>query len=148
LKTDIRVEPTFYLLFVASLVLAVLNTFIMKATSQYMDELNNVNIVITNDQDLLEEMMAKDTTNQVADVTKDSIDIVPLQFTDRFRWILRRIDNNPDSISYFETVRMENECGPLFETHSIRHNRQAQDDSDTSAVDHLEELDHIDLNKH
>lgn len=119
LKTDIVIDPTFYILLTASLTLALLNTFIMKATAQYMDELKNVNIMIYMSKELDIDIGVNDEK-----LTKENVDVVPIQFTDRFRWVLINNENISQTPMTSVETMMEHES-----VDSIESNQRNNDDS-------------------
>lgn len=101
LKTDISVEPTFFLLFVAALVLTLMNTFVMKAERHYFSDIESANTILFHQklgnledlaaiEDEIEDGICKENTN-TGGVVK-SIRPVPVMFSDSFRWCLCRED--------------------------------------------------------
>lgn len=119
LKTDITVEPTFYILFVASLSLALLNIFVVQATMQYTNELNDVDAMVTVSNELHNDIVAKN-----GEFTKENIDVVPVQFTDRFRWTLCNYKN-----IVHQTSLMNGELNADNESfNSIQSNKYIPDD--------------------
>lgn len=124
LKTDIVIDPTFYILLTASLALALLNTFIMKATSQYMDELNNVNVTLTNSKESYDGVSAEDEK-----LTKEDIDDVPIQFTDRFRWVLHNKENARETSMANVDTMIENESVDSVDWNKSISDEKATDDN-------------------
>ena len=89
-RSDIGLEPTFYVLLVAALVLASITSFVSKAVTHYIRDMD------PQQNPLL-------TSNATSDVESDSnfsgekkledaavIQPTPVLFTDRYRWLLRR----------------------------------------------------------
>lgn len=93
-RTDVKIEPTFYLLFSSAICLALINAFVMKAVSQYFRDIHftciqdviNEKTLTTEDPDFEEENGSFETS------AKSKIHPVPVLFTDRYRWFLRRED--------------------------------------------------------
>lgn len=107
MKTDIAIEPYFYFLFVGCLVLAIINTFVMTAVTQYFRDMDAKCIsniengnddddkiaaaTVDDDDDSIYTSQVKNNAN--LEVIKSSILPTPVMFTDRFRWFLRREDS-------------------------------------------------------
>jgi hypothetical protein len=117
-RSDIALEPTFYILLVAGVVLATITSFVSKAVTHYfrdMDPKQNP-------------FLSSDATNDMESATVHSdemklddastIQPTPILFTDRYRWFLRRetawkaIENDnilPISpIKSQETIQLQN----------------------------------------
>jgi hypothetical protein len=106
MKTDITIESYFYILFVGCLLLAIINTFVMTAVTQYfrdMDALRIDNIgkhdddndklaatTIDDEDDSIYTSQVKEKVNM--QLIKSSLLPTPVMFTDRFRWFLQRED--------------------------------------------------------
>jgi hypothetical protein len=92
-RTDLKIEPTFYLLFTSAICLALINTFVMKSVAQYFRDIHIacihdvVNENIANLEDL-----ADIENSDISATSKSKIHPVPVLFTDRYRWFLRRED--------------------------------------------------------
>jgi hypothetical protein len=95
LRTDVKVEPPFYVLFVGTILLATLNTIVMTAVAQYFRDQEtktlvgggtNTNAVVSD----LNDLTYYETGN--GETSAESIRPVPVQFSDRFRWLLCRED--------------------------------------------------------
>jgi hypothetical protein len=87
-RVETRIEYGSYILMVGAILLALLNTFVMKAVVQYFRDKEE-------EDRLMEEGMSKvdDTTLYSMDsAVLKKIRPVPVLFTDTFRWMLRRED--------------------------------------------------------
>jgi hypothetical protein len=87
-KVNINVEPIFYILFAAALLLLAVNSFVTKAVSQCFRELET-------DGGLLASINEKDVEkceSRNSIVSSNSLVIVPVPvlFTDQFHWLLRQ----------------------------------------------------------
>jgi hypothetical protein len=89
-KVNIDVEPTFYILFAAALILLVVNSFVTKAVSQYFRELDTDWVFCDG---INETEYGGDSTMERSDLL--NISPVPVLFTDRYRWMLQRKDTIP-----------------------------------------------------
>jgi hypothetical protein len=108
LKTDFVIKPTFFLLFVAAIVLHLLNTFVMNAMSQYVRDMeeNARHADIVNDgkfNNIHNSTLSEGNPDNAAIIA--AIEPVDALFTDKFRWLLvsesrsRRIPSESDSNS-------------------------------------------------
>jgi hypothetical protein len=94
-RADVSVEPTFYVLFCAALVLVLINTFVMKAVSQYRREMDRkMKLYHYNHKaEDLDDLRAHEIEGSSdSSATSTSIHPAPVLFTDRFRWLLYRED--------------------------------------------------------
>lgn len=105
-RTDVSVEPTFYILFTAAIALALMNSFVMNAVSQYFRDgeadapqllsvLSAQQQKVSDLEDLEDLREFEDTMFDVDDentTDKQAIHPVPVLFTDRYRWFLHRED--------------------------------------------------------
>jgi hypothetical protein len=102
-KTDVQVMPTFYLLFSGAIVLALINSFVMRAVSQYfrdctaspLENLRNMN---------RDKLANFDSLGGIESVNQDEMEVgkihpVPVLFTDQYRWLLQRKEIPPTGIS-------------------------------------------------
>jgi hypothetical protein len=112
MKTDITVESYFYILFVGCLLLAIINTMVMTAVTQYFRDVDARNIAHSMGTD--NETSVNSTPNPDDSTVNDdesiytrnekekletqrrteSIHPTPIMFTDRFRWLLNREDRS------------------------------------------------------
>ena len=95
LRADVAVEPSFYVLFAGTLALALLNSFVMKATAHYFHdrdyEASGAAITISSSFEI-NELNDLDDYESYDDVDRSEIRPVPVLFSDRFRWGLHRED--------------------------------------------------------
>ena len=93
-RADVVVEPTFYILFAAAIVLILINSFVMKAVSQYFRDGDAPLLVSAHDQKIADLDDLGEYEDKMFDesVDKQAIHPVPVLFTDRFRWFLHRED--------------------------------------------------------
>jgi hypothetical protein len=93
-RTDVKIEPTFYLLFTSAICLALMNSFVMKAISQYFREIHFTCIQDVFNEDISNLEGSSDTEENGSSeaLAKSKIHPVPVLFTDRYRWLLRRED--------------------------------------------------------
>ena len=103
-KTDVQVKPTFYLLFAGAIVLALINSFVMRAVTQYFRDITSS---IGNTHDVQGEKIANlnddiEDSNENEPFEKGKIHPVPVLFTDQYRWFLQREDT-PSSHQYSES---------------------------------------------
>jgi hypothetical protein len=100
-KTDVQVKPSFYILFVGAILLALINSFVMKAVTQHFRDQTTYS-----QQNIQNEKVASDIGdndwNEVQDIGK--IRPVPVLFTDQYRWLLRREDTLNSSQQYSESI--------------------------------------------
>lgn len=93
-RADVKVEPTFYVLVVGALLLALVNAFVMKAVSHYFRDLNGKTSYhapeTISDLNALESY--EEETGPDKSIVESDIHPVPVLFTDRFRWFLYRED--------------------------------------------------------
>ena len=94
-RADVNVEPTFYVLLVGALLLALVNMFVMKAASHYFrDEDGKAKLIETATLSDLGALEAhEDDTVSGALIDDNAIHPVPVLFSDRFRWFLCREDS-------------------------------------------------------
>jgi hypothetical protein len=92
LRTNVNVESTFYVLFIGTVLLAILNTIVMTAVAQYFrdQEATRIDEGATV-SDLTDYEASKDYQSSNGDAA-EGIRPVPVQFSDRFRWLLFRED--------------------------------------------------------
>ena len=94
-KTDVQVKPTFYLLFSGAIVLALLNSFVMKAVSQYFRDCTASPLETLHNMQG-EELANFDDRADIESINQDEplevgkIHPVPVLFTDQYRWFLLR----------------------------------------------------------
>ena len=81
------IESGSYILLVGAVLLALVNSFVTKATSQYFRDQNNK----SENEKLDSHLLAQDVE---ADSIERKIHPVPVLFTDTFRWLLRRADSS------------------------------------------------------
>jgi hypothetical protein len=118
-RTDVKIEPTFYLLFTSAICLALINTFVMKAVSQYFRDIHSTFIqgVVDEKSATFEDPDFQDENcNNIETSAKSKIHPVPILFTDRYRWFLRREDEVSLSSRESEIPASSSE---LFEPESI-----------------------------
>jgi hypothetical protein len=109
LQTNVNVEPTFYVLFIGTILLAILNTFVMKAVDQFSRD-QETRTLVGNGTNSLYSDLNKLTDNEMSDgeASAESLRPVPVQFTDRFRWLLYRedamlrLESNSNEVAYEE----------------------------------------------
>lgn len=108
LRTDVKVESTFYVLFVGTVSLAILNTFVMKAVAQFFRDGDSASNGTTEQGPVLTDLreLAEYETSDT-ESSSEGIRPVPVLFTDRFRWLLRREDAMPE----------RNKSNPVSEIH-------------------------------
>lgn len=118
-KTDVQVKPTFYLLFSGAIVLALINSFVMKAVSQYFRDCT------TSPLEVLHNMQREKVANfidigDIENVDRDEplevgkIHPVPVLFTDQYRWFLQREDTsfqNSDSFDNSDGIKDSDSFG-------------------------------------
>jgi hypothetical protein len=89
-RSDIGVEPTFYILFTAAVVLAAVTSFVVKAVTHYfrdMDPHQNPFLGVNAIKDV--ESASDDLDDNISEDIS-TIRPVPVLFTDRYRWFLHR----------------------------------------------------------
>jgi hypothetical protein len=98
-RTDVTVEPTFIVLIVAAVALAVLNSFVMGSTSQYFRDddtkrhsASNMPEKKLSDDDDLDDLLEFEDAMLEATFNKYAIHPSPVLFTDKYRWFLHRED--------------------------------------------------------
>jgi hypothetical protein len=93
-RTDVKIEPTFYLLFTSAICLALINSFVMKAVSQYFRDIHFTCIqdVVGAKSSTFEHPDFQEESFSTETIAKSKIHPVPVLFTDRYRWFLRRED--------------------------------------------------------
>jgi hypothetical protein len=91
-RTDVKIEPTFYLLFTSAICLALINSFVMKAVSQYFRDIHFTCIqdVVAAKSSSFPDVQEENWSIETSE--KSKIHPVPVLFTDRYRWFLRRED--------------------------------------------------------
>lgn len=93
LKTDISIDPNFYLLFVSALVLVVLNTFVMNAVAHYFHDIESAKTFDANRKAYdLEDLGTWEENDDRNEDTRSNILPIEVRYTDRFRWLLHRED--------------------------------------------------------
>jgi len=107
-RTDVTIEPTSYILFTSAICLALINSFVMKAVTQYFREIHVTCIQdVVNENVLnLEDIADHEDSNDESRLSqaKSKIHPVPVLFTDRYRWLLRREDEMSVSRKYDNPV--------------------------------------------
>ena len=96
-QTDVQVLPMFYLLFAGTIALALLNSFVMRAITQYVRDSSSSTLENRLDVDDIEGL------NQNEQMEPSKIHPVPVLFTDRYRWLLQREDTPSSSQQYSES---------------------------------------------
>lgn len=93
-KVDVSISPTFYVLFAAAVVLALINSFVMQAVSQRFRDGEASDKLTWHDQKVaeLDDLAEFDGTLYDETTNEQSIHPVPVLFTDRYRWFLHRED--------------------------------------------------------
>jgi hypothetical protein len=108
-RTDVKVEPTFYLLFVAAILLAVINSFIMKAVKQYFRDIESSTLQIVHDDTVanFDDFVDTRDFNHYELSEEGKIHPVPVLFTDQYRWFLHREDacSSSDQFSDFRSEK-------------------------------------------
>jgi hypothetical protein len=84
-QSNINVEPTFYVLLVAAVILIMVNTFVMHAVSHYFRDL------YFDEREHIHNLKGHDIEAD-SDADRESVHPVPIMFTDQFRWVLHRED--------------------------------------------------------
>lgn len=89
-RSDIGLEPTFYILLAAAAVLAFITSFVSKAVTHYLRDMDlqlnsSLNSNATNDVE-----SASDFSDDKRLEDASTIQPTPVLFTDRYRWLLRR----------------------------------------------------------
>lgn len=148
LRTDVKVESTFYVLFIGTVSLAVLNTFVMKAVAQFFRDRETTFIfaagqgaVVSDLGDLTEFEMSN------GEAASHKIRPVPVLFTDRFRWLLHRegtrptITSNPvgDSAGGNREYPVE----PIRESAPSFH--QSNDDLESLDIESVVDIESVDI---
>ena len=91
-RVDSKIEYGSYILLLAAIILALLNTFVMKAVTQYFRDKKEQERVTTEDNP----SSAKQTDSMVLysmnEHSRGRIHPTPVLFSDTFRWLLRRED--------------------------------------------------------
>jgi hypothetical protein len=91
-RTEVKVKPTFYILFTAAICLALTNSFIMKAVIQYFRDSDSTSLREPNPKvENIDDFKFEDGTS-IDSSEKEKIHPVPVLFTDRYRWFLYRED--------------------------------------------------------
>ena len=94
-KANVAVEPTFYILLTGAVILAVINTFVMKAVAHYFHDKEGARTVHSFGEKTagLNDIGEIEMTESEEDKAKrQEVHPVPVMFTDRFRWLLYRED--------------------------------------------------------
>jgi hypothetical protein len=91
-QSNVGLEPTFYILFVAAVVLSLTTSFVVKAVKHYfrdLDPYQTALVGINRDKDV---ELAVENLNDTQASAGNGCDIqpVPVLFTDQYRWLLRR----------------------------------------------------------
>jgi hypothetical protein len=91
-QSNVGLEPTFYILFVAALVLCLTTSFVVKAVKHYFRDLDPFQTALTGMDRVKDVELATQNPNetQAIDDIVDDIQPVPVLFTDQYRWLLRR----------------------------------------------------------
>lgn len=113
-KTDVEVKPTFYLLFSAAIVLALINSFVMRAVSQYFRDcttspLENLHHVQREKLANFNDLDDIESINQDEPLEVGKIHPVPVLFTDQYRWFLQREDAPSSSLQNSESFGISDE---------------------------------------
>lgn len=95
-KANVAVEPTFYVLLTGAVLLAIVNSFVMKALTHYFHDKEGSLVIVAfkkAEATHIDDLDAHEA-EQSAEGTDDrkAIHPVPVLFTDRFRWLLSRKD--------------------------------------------------------
>ena len=96
-QTDVQVLPMFYLLFAGTIALALINSFVMRAITQYVRDSSSSTLENQLDVDDIEGL------NQNEQMEPSKIHPVPVLFTDQYRWLLQREDTPSSSQQYSES---------------------------------------------
>jgi len=92
-KADVNVEPTFYILLVGALILALVNVFVMKAVSHYFRDIDGKpNLRAEASLADLDALKAHEDGGSGEAIDESAIHPTPVLFTDVFRWLLYRED--------------------------------------------------------
>lgn len=86
-RSDIGLEPTFYILLVAAVVLAIITTFVSRAVTHYFRDKDPHQNPFLREKTMTDVESASDNTGLESIST---IHPTPVLFTDRYRWLLRR----------------------------------------------------------
>jgi len=89
------IEPGSFTLVAAAILLALLNSFVTKATKQYIyyleRGLSNVDADVDDEDDAQNKSKIHDSSKKVATTTsRNKLRPIPVMFTDTYRWLLRR----------------------------------------------------------
>ena len=105
-RVQARIESATYLLVAGALLLALLNTFIMKAVKQRDRDLWNAKMGITGVSEEAKftnvEIYSNTVPTEDVDAARTQITPVPVLFTDTFRWFLRSADQPPEMLDLYE----------------------------------------------
>jgi len=108
LRADVAVEPSFYVLFCATLLLSLLNSFVTKANAHYLhdkewEEADVANTRIPSASPGINRL--DDLSDYEAHSSREgdrTIRPVPVLFSDRFRWFLLREDTHSSTDGSFD----------------------------------------------
>ena len=167
-KADVNIEPTFYVLLVGALLLALMNMFVMKAVSHYFRDAQGVPNL--REQARLSDLDAlgahEDDFKSDEAIDESAIHPAPVLFTDVFRWFLYREDvhlsrqssaepadsvrmessvikesaSNASDRDEYETRRMESSCSSSTDDEDNRVPQAAQSDDGSGDVATISEL--------
>jgi hypothetical protein len=113
LKSDIKLEPTFYLFSVAMLALSLINFFIKQAVLHYFDDIHSAKLCEDTTPSENHSILEVDGYKEMS--AKALILPVPIMFTDRYRWVLHREDMTHSMISRQKSVTLpSSQSGPQF----------------------------------
>jgi hypothetical protein len=91
LKTDISIDPYFYMLLVSAVVLAIFNTFVLSAVSQYHQDTGvDTTHIVNQKASTLDDLVSLEDGEDNPVGVKSSILPLRVMYTDRFRWFLYR----------------------------------------------------------
>ena len=89
-RSDIAVEPTFYILLVAGVVLATITSFVSKAVTQYFRDMDPTQKPFRQSDETIDMESASELFDERNLDDASTIQPTPILFTDRYRWFLRR----------------------------------------------------------
>lgn len=116
-RVDVKIEAGAFVLVVAAILLALLNTFVMKAVRQYFRDKDMEKEGWCNEK--LEESTLEAASEMDEEKARNSIQPVPVLFTDTFRWFLYRDDTHiiycTDTVELFKSARKDEKYGPESE---------------------------------
>jgi len=143
-KADVNIEPTFYVLFVGALLLALVNMFVTKAVSHYFRDMDGKPNLRA--QERLSDLDAlgaheEDGANPDETIDEAAIHPVPVLFTDLYRWFLYREDvmlsrqSSADAAPGSDQLESESVTG----TKLSANNGSDQDERDTRRMESSED---------